>query len=126
MAVQILGIFESVAFTVSVIGGLIIVWSVLVAVLNFLKHELSIFRTQKTTHNGVGNIRITFGGHLLLGLDFMLASDIIHSIHNPELKELYILALIVAIRAVISFFLTKEIQETKSENEEQPPCYKDH
>lgn len=50
-----------------------------------------------------------FSAYLLLGLDFMLAADIIHSIHNPVLKELYVLAMIVGIRSVISFFLVKEM-----------------
>lgn len=40
----------------------------------------------------------------------MLAADIIHTIHSPVLNELYVLAMIVGIRSVISFFLVKEIE----------------
>jgi uncharacterized membrane protein len=46
----------------------------------------------------------------------MLAADILHTIHNPVLNELYILAMIVGIRSVISFFLIKEMGSIKTDN----------
>jgi len=47
--------------------------------------------------------------------EVMLAADIIHTIHKPVLKELYVLAMIVSIRSVISFFLVKEMGGIKSD-----------
>jgi uncharacterized membrane protein len=114
MSVLTIEIFDDIALAVSIAGSVIIIWSVLITIVRFSWAEFSKFREKNTTHHDMENIRISFGGYLLLGLDFMLAADIIHTIHNPELKELYVLALIVAIRSVISFFLTKEIQESKA------------
>ena len=76
-----------------------------------------------TSDIGSETIRHQFSSYLLLGLDFMLAADIIHTIHKPILNELYILAMIVGIRSVISFFLNKEmtgakLNKAKIENEQ--------
>lgn len=60
-------------------------------------------------------IRYNFSSYLL-GLDFILAADIIHTIYNTVLNELYILAMIVAIRSVISFFLHKEMSTSLAYN----------
>lgn len=53
----------------------------------------------------------------------MLAADIIRTIHKPILNDLYILAIIVGIRSVISFFLIKEITgfklKSRKENEQK-------
>lgn len=51
--------------------------------------------------------------YLRFGLDFMVAADIIRTIQNPVLSELCILAFIVGIRPVISFFLQNEMEAKK-------------
>ena len=107
-----LEIFNTIAIAVSIAGSLIIIWGALVTFIIFIRTEF------KHTHQASGLIknlvyaRLRFGSYLLLSLDFMLAADIIHTIHNPALNELFILALIVAIRSVISFFLTKEMKSS--------------
>jgi len=58
-----------------------------------------------TTHR----IRHTVGAYLLLGLEFLIAADIIRTIVKPTLEELAILGGIVIIRTIISYFLGKEI-----------------
>jgi uncharacterized membrane protein len=49
-----------------------------------------------------------------LGLEFLIAADIIRTIIRPTLEELAILGGIVVIRTVISYFLGKEIGQRKS------------
>ena len=51
-----------------------------------------------------------FGSYLLLGLEFMIAADIIYTIAKPNTEGLITLGSIVAIRTVISYFLNKEIE----------------
>lgn len=80
------------------------------ALFHFLKAELSMLKNEEALKKREF-ARFNFGTYLLLGLDFMLAADILHTIHNPVLSELYVLAAIVAIRSVISFFLTREMRE---------------
>lgn len=55
-------------------------------------------------------MRWDLGFHLLLGLEFLIAADIIRTIVHPSLQELAILGSLVAIRTVISYFLNKEIE----------------
>jgi len=54
-------------------------------------------------------VRVFLGTYILMGLEFMIVSDIIHSFLHPELEGLYVLGLVVVIRTAISFFLEKEI-----------------
>lgn len=58
----------------------------------------------------IGGIRVFVGSYILLGLEFMIVSDIIHSFLKPDLDSLYRLGLTVVIRTAISFFLGKEIE----------------
>ncbi len=105
-----LDIYNTIAICVSVAGSVIIIWGVLVTLFYFLKAEISAFKNDDSLKKREF-ARFNFGTYLLLGLDFMLAADILHTIHNPVLSELYVLAAIVAIRSVISFFLTREMKE---------------
>ena len=54
--------------------------------------------------------------HLLLGLEFLIASDILKTVVDPTLDELAILGGVVVVRTVLSVFLNKEIKEL-AENE---------
>ncbi len=54
-------------------------------------------------------LRDELGGYLLLGLEFMIASDIIHTVISRTTEDLLFLGGIVIIRTVISFFLTREM-----------------
>lgn len=114
-----LDLINSVAVAISIAGSIIIVWGVIITLFYFLKSEVKHIKEgdslKKREHT-----RFRFGSYLLLGLDFMLAADIIHTIHNPALNELYILGLIVAIRSVISFFLTREMKEPTNITYEKP------
>ena len=106
-----------IALAISIAGSIIIIWGVLVTIFYFFKNEKNKFSNIKFI-NDSGSIRYRFSGYLILGLDFMLAADIIHTIHNPVLNELYVLAMIVGIRSVINFFLVKEME---TENQKDDP-----
>ena len=58
-------------------------------------------------------IRCQLGTYLLLGLEFMIASDIIHSFISRSPDDLLFLGLIVVIRTAIGFFLGKEMEEVR-------------
>lgn len=55
-------------------------------------------------------LRCVLGGYLLLGLEFLIVSDIIHSVLRRALADLAELGALVAIRTVIAFFLNHEMQ----------------
>ena len=54
-------------------------------------------------------LRHHLGSYLLLGIEFLVASDIIHTIVSPNLETILLLAVVVAIRTVIGYFLDKEL-----------------
>lgn len=100
-----------VSFCISVIGVIVISWGVFLVVLDFLHGEfLRIFK--KETKISRDSLRVKLGLYILLGLEFMIAGDIIHTVLKPSKDSLIILGSIVAIRTVISYFLLKELQGT--------------
>lgn len=104
-----LEVFNGIAVLISVAGSGIIIWGTIITIIHFLKTEIKHLKKGDSLKERE-QLRFHFGTYLLMGLDFMLAADIIHTIHNPALNEVYVLGLIVLIRSVISFFLTREIK----------------
>lgn len=60
-------------------------------------------------------IRLFLGNYILLGLEFMIVSDIIHSFLQPDMDSLILLGAIVVIRTAISYFLGRELENVKQE-----------
>lgn len=58
-------------------------------------------------------IRLGWARSLLLVLDFVVATDILKTILVPSLSELSILAVIVGIRIVLSWSLSRELEKHK-------------
>jgi uncharacterized membrane protein len=65
-------------------------------------------REEQTKH--IQYIRYTLIRGLLIALDFVVAADILKTILAPSSNELAILVVIVVIRILLSWSLTKEIQ----------------
>lgn len=63
----------------------------------------------------LGKVRYDVGYHMLLGLEFLIAADIIRTVVEPTLEELAILGGIVAIRTVLGFFLHREISHLRTD-----------
>ena len=55
-------------------------------------------------------IRLQFGNSVILGLEFMVGADIVFSLVSPDYYNLGLLAIIVVIRTILSFFLSRELQ----------------
>jgi uncharacterized membrane protein len=55
-------------------------------------------------------VRLDFTRKILMALDFFIAADLISSILKPSLNDVIVLAIIVAIRTVVSFSLNKEME----------------
>ncbi len=98
-----------VSIVISALGGLIVVWGVLEAVVGFLRMKLAPRSDHLAESEGV---RQRLGAHLLLGLEVFIAGDIISSVVSPSWEKVGILAAIVAIRTVLSYFLKMEVKQT--------------
>ena len=103
---------EYLIYFLNAVSILIIVWGVLLAFYDFLKSELNNkSRIDTIQRNNI--IKNHLGSYILFGLEVLIAADIIESILNPSIQDLVILASIVVIRTVISYFLAKEIEAIK-------------
>jgi Predicted membrane protein len=56
-------------------------------------------------------IRRDFTNKLIFGLEFIIAADLLATIIAPSIEDVMLLGAIVAIRTVLSYFLSKETQE---------------
>jgi len=101
-------VFEYLYITIGTFGVAIIVWGVVLTVYRLLKLEFSRLK-HKSVYRERESVRHLFASYLLLALEFLIAADIIATVIHPTFEEIAILASIVAIRTVISFFLEKEI-----------------
>ena len=96
---------------IGIIGMAIIVWGVLISLGRVLRLELSQLKGQIILREREA-LRHQLGSYLLLGLEFLIAADIIRTITDPTLEEMAILGGIVVIRTVLSYFLDREMAES--------------
>jgi uncharacterized membrane protein len=104
-------VVEYVSLTISVIGALITIWGVIDSTGGFLALKLN--RAGKDEIATSEALRQKLGAHLLLGLEIFIAADIISSVVSPTWSKVGILAAIVAIRTVLSYFLRMEVRQGK-------------
>ncbi len=104
--------FEYVALGIDLVGISIILWGFSLSFKDWLVLEM---RKGEAIGflQGTRIIRCQLGTYLLLGLEFMIASDIIHSFISRSPDDLMFLGLIVVIRTAIGFFLGKEMEEIR-------------
>jgi uncharacterized membrane protein len=92
--------FEALGAAVLVAG---IVWSFVLAVVAW--------RRSGRPATGYVALRSAFGGTLLLGLEILVAADLVRTVAvAPTLDNVLVLGLIVLIRTVLSFSLETEIE----------------
>lgn len=91
--------FEAFGVVVLIFG---LVWSLIVA---------ARVRRTEDGRSGYRALRATFGAVLLLGLEILVAADLIRTVAvTPTLESVAVLGLIVVIRTFLSFSLEIEIE----------------
>jgi len=92
--------FEALGAAVLVLG---VLWSFVLAALAW--------RRSGKLQRGYAALREAFGGTLLLGLEVLVAADLVRTVAvAPTLKNVLVLGLIVLIRTFLSFSLETEIE----------------
>lgn len=92
---------------VSVTGILIILIGVIIAAVRYLKF---LFTAELLVNTIVINtIRLNLGRTLILGLEFIVAADLIGTTTTPDYYSVGLLAIIVAIRTLLSFSINREL-----------------
>ena len=103
-------VLEWVEFVVDMFGIGILLLGFVKGIWYFLKLEIDRLNSRRDFEE-VFALRSTLGSYIILSLDFLIISDIIHSVMKPELMELVNLAIIVVLRTSIGFFLGRELME---------------
>jgi uncharacterized membrane protein len=99
---------------ISALGVLVIVFGVLNGLGRFVRSEVLAVRGVEVGADR-RKLRQVLGYYLLLGLEFLIAADIVDTLMKPEPGELIVLGAIVAIRTVISYSLNAELpHETRA------------
>ena len=70
------------------------------------------WRRTRTSLEVVSSLRRSIGLAILLGLELLVAGDIVKSLTAPGLEDVLVLGIIVVIRTVLSFALQIEIEGT--------------
>jgi len=103
-----MGYFELVNYAVnaiSLVGLLVILWGIILVVKDFVLDLFSDDARSKRL------LRQKLGSYLILGLEFFIAADIIRTITRPDWNEIGMLAAIIALRTVLTYFLGQELKE---------------
>lgn len=61
-------------------------------------------------HLDINYVRLDFGNCVLLGLEFIVGADILGSLIKPDYYNLGLLAILVLIRTILSYFLSSELR----------------
>ena len=107
IALSLLDIIRLIVRAIEMTGVLIIALGAFATLLLFLRSLL----TGQDKAKAIATFRSSLGQAILLGLEFLVAADIINTVAvEPTLKSVAVLAGIVAIRTFLSFSLELEIE----------------
>lgn len=109
MNINIIQAVDTSAVFIGLVGVLVIITGVIKSLRDFMILQMGDKSKKVTTDS----IRYFLGTYLLLGLEFLVAADIVETVFKPSLEQLMILGGIVIIRTVLNFFLNKELEHIK-------------
>lgn len=90
---------------VAFIGVFIILWGAAVATYHFVTRNNGSNKVLDT----VDLIRLQFGKKIILGLEFIVAADVIETTTAPDYYTVGILASLVGIRTLLTYFMNREM-----------------
>ncbi|NGX48047.1 MAG: hypothetical protein K1000chlam3_01434 [Chlamydiae bacterium] len=90
---------------VALIGTIVILWGACVAIYQFIGHRQN---TPKLM-DAIDLIRLKFGRTIILGLEFIVAADVIATTSAPDYYSVGILASLVGIRTLLTYFMNREL-----------------
>lgn len=99
---------------VSILGILIIVSGVALALIQYL---YSVLTNQVVGEkSNINTIRLNLGRVLILGLEFIVAADLIGTTTTPDYYAVGLLAIIVLVRTLLSFSINRELMAISKES----------
>ena len=120
--------FESAASYINAAGGLILVFAVVAAFTNtihlFMCQSFGKYDSKPLLGHGtlsLNQIRLNLGTTIIFSLELLVAADVIDTLTKPaadyNIECLYKLALVVAIRSTLAYFLGLEVDELENKLE---------
>lgn len=103
-------LFAVIADIIDIIGISILIFGFAKLLIKYLGKEF-LNQPFRTPLAEIQKIRCELGIYILLALDFLIASDIIHTIMEITKEELIELSVMIVLRIAIGYFLGKEIGE---------------
>jgi uncharacterized membrane protein len=102
-------IAHQISLGIEVIAIAVITWGAIEAVIGIL----STIVRPSTTNQDRRHVWLMFARWLVAGLTFQLAADLVNTSFEPTWDELGRLAVVAAIRTFLSFFLDREMADTR-------------
>ena len=107
-------IVEYIVIIIEIIVGILVSAIVIISLANLVRLLLSKLRKdQRQVYVHYIVARMLRG--LLIALDFLIAADLLQTILDPTLEETAVFALIVVLRILLSWSLSKEIEMSAKE-----------
>jgi uncharacterized membrane protein len=105
------GLIVNVVYALEIIIALIILAIIVITLFSLLKVSISNLRKrEKQARLRIDEIVTRLLRGLLISLDILVAADILKTILGPSITQLAILIIIVVVRVLLTFSLSKEIE----------------
>lgn len=107
-------IFLLIKRTFESIGVIIITFGILLALVNYLKDTIEKKIPQRLRYC---RFRFTVAKATIAGLETMIAADVISTVTNPDYYALGVILLLVIIRTILNFSLSKDLETISPEDQ---------
>ncbi len=102
------------------VASVIVLLSILVMLIGVVRFAIGFVHAEVTRDSDerarvINMERVELGRYILAGLELLIVSDIIHTALSLEFVNLVYLALLVLIRSAISYFLDRELAESRKD-----------
>ncbi|MEO1574280.1 MAG: DUF1622 domain-containing protein [Pseudomonadota bacterium] len=104
------------AQVIDIVGILILLVAAAKFVIRYVSFEFARLRGAECVGH-IRDMRLVLGSYILLALEFMIISDVIHSALSRTLDDFIILGALVLVRSAISFFLSMDLKDVRAEGE---------
>ncbi|MCQ8183880.1 DUF1622 domain-containing protein [Parvularcula maris] len=107
-------LFQAAGFVIEAIAALLLISGAALFLWTILNRGVM---GKRRVSSAFAEARLRLGTYILAGLEFMIVADILFTIVNRTLEDVIVLAIVVAVRTLISFFLNRELEELQMDAE---------
>ena len=107
-SLPIAAIIQPISLALDLVGVAIIAYGAVVSLVFLIQVES---RDVKQAGLNQHSIKQQFTSRILTGLEFFIAGDVLKTVLNPTVQSLEVVAIIVAIRAALTFLLNRELKD---------------